>query len=455
MKTALPFLFVFFTFLSGFAQRISKTEAIADIDYLDKVIRAAHYNPFLYTSEIKYIQKINQVKSTIPDSIETRPFTLKLGEITGLIDDAHTAPTFIQSIFKADFRKPVFLPLTFVADKKGKTYSDGKALPGIIPAGAEIISVNGTSIQKFYQESALRVGGLQTYRNEIAIKMIGYNIYLSGIRPPFKIAYQYQHKKGIKTIENGSILRDLIGDAFPNLIGKPYSFNILEDKVANIELNTLEGDYHPYLNFFDSCFTVIKQKKIKTLAIDIRKNTGGNSINADLLLGFFNSKKYTLSGGKNWKISQLYKDQLIKQGDTSSNYLKQSNNSIWQRLNCEPYDPKYTSEQAFFNGQVYIITGPMTFSSANMLADGVKQFKLAKLIGEATGENTNDFGEGYHFQLPNSKIGFNVSTSLDFGADCNNKTRHPVLPDRQIETSYLDKIKGLDPVLQYILKVSE
>ncbi|MFD2583252.1 S41 family peptidase [Pedobacter vanadiisoli] len=450
MKTALPLLFLFSLWSSGFAQRISKAEAIEDIDLLDKTIRTVHYNPFLFTSSFKYLQKVNELKRSLPDSIETRLFALKLGEITGIIDDAHTAPNIIQSIFQADFRKPVFLPLTFVADKKGMTYSDGKLSQDIIPAGAKIISVNGISVPEFYKASALRVGGLQTYRNEIAGKMMGYNLYLSGIRPPFKVVYRYQQKKLIKEIEKGAILRDIIGDAFPNLVNKPYSFNILNNKVAHIELNTLSGDYHPYLKFFDSCFTIIKQKNIKAVAIDIRKNTGGNSINADLLLGFFNSKKYTLSTGKNWKISQLYKDKLMIQGDSSNQYLKEQNNSIWQIRTCEPYAPKYTSEDAFFKGQVYLITGPMTFSSANMLADGVKQFKLATLVGESTGENTNDFGEGYRFQLPNSKISVSVSTSLDFGANCNDKTKHPVIPDRYIETSYLDQIKGIDPVLQYI-----
>lgn len=452
MKTNLTFLFLFFLFSSGFAQRISKADAIADIDYLDRTVRAVHYNPFLSAPEARYTQKISQVKSSIPDSIETKLFTLKLGEITGLIDDAHTTPTIIQSIFQSDFRKPVFLPLTFVADKKGKTYSDGKLLQDIIPAGAEILSVNGTSVQKFYKESTLRIGGLHSYRNEIAIKMVGYNLYLSGIKPPFKIEYTYKNKKEIVTITKGTILRNIIADVFPNLVNKPYSFKILENKVAHLELNTLEGDYHPYLKFFDSCFTVIKKKQLKTITIDIRKNTGGNSINADLLLGFFNSKKYTLSSGKYRKISRLYKNELIKQGDSSNIYLKQDDNSVWQTGTCTPYEPKYISEEAFFKDKVYIITGPMTFSSANMLADGVKKFKLATLIGEPTGENTNDFGDGYRFQLPKSKISMSVSTSFDMGADCIDKTKHPVNPDEYIKTGYIDKIKNIDPVMQYILR---
>ena len=455
MKIAISFFCTFFLFLASFAQTISKADAIADIDYLDKTIRAVHYNPFLFTTESKYLQKINQLKNTLPNVIETRFFTLKLGELTGIIGDAHTAPTFIQATFQTDFRKLVFLPLTLIADKNKSLYSDGKLLADTIPTGAEILAVNGTSVKAFYKESALHMGGLQTYRNEIAIKMIGYNLYLSGIRPPFKIAYKYHNKKELVSIAQGTTLRNLLGSAFPNLVNKPYSFKILADKVAHIELNTLEGDYHPYMKFFDSCFTIIKEKQIKTVAIDIRKNTGGNSINADLLLGYFNTKKYNLSGGKNWKISQLYKDKIVAQGDSGNNYLKHQNDSIWQTRTCAPQEPKYISPELLFKGQVYLIIGPTTFSSANMLADCVKQFKLATLVGESTGENTNDFGEAYRFQLPKSKINMSISTSFDLGVDCSDKTNHPVVPDQYIKTNYLDKIKDYDPVIQYLLSTSK
>jgi hypothetical protein len=47
-----------------------------------------------------------------------------------------------------------------------------------------------------------------------------------------------------------------------------------------------------------------------------------------------------------------------------------------------------------------------------MLADAVKQYKLATLIGEPTGESTNDFGEVYTMELPNSKVKVQVTTAL-------------------------------------------
>ncbi|WP_316801964.1 S41 family peptidase [Pedobacter nototheniae] len=448
-----------FYFISGLillglqvqAQFITKSQALADIDFYDKTLREVHYNPFLYINEREYLKKIDSLKHNIPDSIEIRSFTLKIGELTSVIKDGHTAPSFIQPAFQTDFRKKIFFPFSFVADKKLNVY----ALTGFqeteIPKGAQIISINGADLGQFYKKGISLIGGIDTYQQALAIKLLGYNLYLSGIRPPFNVKYVYNKQIQQKTITEGTILRDLLGEAFPSILGKSYSFKIIDNKIGYIDLIEMGQDYKTYNKFFDSCFNELKKKNINTVAIDLRKNTGGNSLIADLLISYFNKDKYILSAGKYWKISEPYKNNIIKKGDTSNTYLKKANHTIWEYANCTAKDPVFITD-TIFKGKVFIITGPITFSSANMLADGVKTFKMATLIGEPTGENTSDFGEVYKFNLPNSKILMQVTTSFDLGADCKDKAKHPVLPDKLIKTTYIDQINGIDPVINHLLK---
>ncbi|WP_131536493.1 S41 family peptidase [Pedobacter nototheniae] len=433
------------------AQYIAKSQAVADIDFYDKTLREVHYNPFLYVSEAQYLKKIDSLKNNLPDSIEIRPFTLKMGELTSVIKDGHTTPSLIQSAFQVDFRKKIFFPFSFVADKKSNVYALTSFQGTEIPKGAQIISINGTDLSQFYKKGATLIGGIEAYRQELAIKLLGYNLYLSGIKPPFNVEYIYNKQKQQKTIAEGTILKDLLGNAFPSILGKSYTFKIIENKVGYIDLISMGSNYKIFNKFFDSCFSEIRTKKVNTVAIDLRKNTGGNSIIADLLISYFNKDKYILSAAKYWKISDTYKKSIIANGDTSSTYLKKNSNTIWEFINCDAKDPMFITDTVF-NGKVFIITGPMTFSSANMLADGVKTFKMATLIGEPTGENTSDFGEVYRFNLPNSKIMMQVTTSFDLGADCKDKTKHPVIPDKLIKTTYLDQINGIDPVINYLLK---
>ena len=59
-----------------------------------------------------------------------------------------------------------------------------------------------------------------------------------------------------------------------------------------------------------------------------------------------------------------------------------------------------------YSGNICVLTGSNTFSSANMLANAIKDYKLAILIGEATGEAPNDYGELYWIKLPNTGLTF-------------------------------------------------
>ena len=71
----------------------------------------------------------------------------------------------------------------------------------------------------------------------------------------------------------------------------------------------------------------------------------------------------------------------------------------------EAHDPR----EPRFDGQVCVLIGPLTFSSAVDLADGIKTYKLATLVGEETGGRPNTFGEVYSFRTPDT--GFLVGVS--------------------------------------------
>lgn len=50
-------------------------------------------------------------------------------------------------------------------------------------------------------------------------------------------------------------------------------------------------------------------------------------------------------------------------------------------------------EPIFFGGKVIVLIGPRTFSSASDLADAIKTYHLATLVGQETGGRVNTFGD--------------------------------------------------------------
>lgn len=102
-------------------------------------------------------------------------------------------------------------------------------------------------------------------------------------------------------------------------------------------------------------------------------------------------------------------------------------------------------------GGLFVITGPGTFSAAAVNALDLRNEANAILIGSPTGIRPNHYGEHGEFRLPNSGFLISYSTQYHrFGADADSA----VVPDRQIEPTWVEFRAGRDPVMEWILSES-
>ena len=448
MKKSLLCAISLFSVLYCHAQVLTRAQAIADIDEYNKVLQEVHYNPYLYISQKVYAHKVDSLKQTLADSISTKALLLKVAQLTAALNDGHSMPAVVQPIFQSDFKKTPYFPLALTTDSRGGLLASANNFG--IPAGATIVSINNQNISQLYKKATGSFGGLPEFKKEMSARLLSNYLYYSNVMPPFKVSYSIKGKTSMVVLKDGVTLKESLSKAFPQLGGTDYSFKIIDNKIGYIDLVTMGDDYQRYAKFFDSCFTTFRNKNIKTVAIDLRKNSGGNAVIAHLLISYFNTKPYSISGGRYWRVSQRYKDYLIKRGDTANLYLKQTNGTLIDQRKCGPQDPMFVDNDQLFKGKVYLITGPVTFSSAVQLADAVKQYNMATIIGEPTGENTNDFGEVYKFDLPNSKIQMQLTTTFDLGVECEPQKNHPVIPDHIVKP----QSGATDSAIQYILRQS-
>lgn len=444
-----PLILLLGTNVSLAQSTLSRRQAIADIDEYTRTMRVSHYAPFTHTSQKDYDAGVEKIKRSIGDSINTRDLLWAFYRITALLGDAHATPQLGQPFLRDELKKDQFFPYKLVQEKH-RLYIPGKLAKDLnIPAGAEITAINGRKMTALYEEILSGMAGLPSFREEASCRLLSYFLFLKGIQPPFVLSYKDDKgTTGDTTISAGIPFRQALTATMPHIV-QPYTYNILANKLGYIDVRSLSGNVNTFRTFLDSCFRQFKTANIRHLVIDLRQNSGGNTLLGDLLFSYITHKKYAW-GRKSWRISQPYKDMLIAGGDTTDAYLKHANGTIWESEDCTPGDSPFKRDSVF-DGAVYVITGPFTFSSAMAIADVVKTYKLATIIGEPTGENVQDFGEAFPIDLPNSKIRIQSTTSLSHGVNCNSTQNGPVLPDVTIKPSLQDKVWDKDPAMEYLL----
>ncbi|GAA4449519.1 hypothetical protein GCM10023092_03880 [Rurimicrobium arvi] len=431
-------------------QKLSKILALQDIDSLVATLETIHYNPYLHITKTAFHKNVTEIKHSIPDTIEFKDYLLKLYKITASLQDGHAMPAIVQPALRSELVGANFLPLKLVVDNK-KVYAGSRGIFSL-PPDAQIKHINGLSLEKSLLELEQLLGGSKNFTQEMAAKLLSYFLFLQGVQPPFTIEYITSTKQTKKDkINNGITFIEMIHISMPHL-KEQNSFRVMSHEGAYLNFISMNGDLQQWGSFLDSAFIEMRAMEIKNLYIDIRNNSGGNSLFGNYLLAYLTKEKFLFSSGKCWKISARMKQYQQQNGSFNKEYQSRETGTNWCYDKCIPEENPVIAD-SIFNGKVYLLTSPFTFSSANMLADAFKTFHLGTIIGESTGEYTNDFGEVMQFELPNSKIKIQTTTSFEYGADCDKTSFHTVSPDIIIKPSLDDKIRGNDAVMRYLLKV--
>lgn len=450
MTKILSLILLFFCNTSFSQSFISRQKAINDINFYDSIIQQAHYKPFLHIDKSKYFDEIGKIKESIPDSINTNLFISLFYNVTELLDDAHNVPNFIQSILKGEYQQAQFFPYELISENNKLYVPLGTSKNCGIPVEAEIISINNKNLSSFSKQIQNKIAGIESFKKIVSEKLLFYFLFLEGIKPPFTLKYKvYSGDIKTMTIKKGLNFREALSVTIPAIL-KNYDYKILDNKFGYLDIRNLGGNFETFKSFLDSCFQDLKKRNIKNLAIDFRKNSGGNTTYGQLLISYFSHNKFAW-GNEAQMISQPYKDYLLAKGDSGNDYLNKTNGTIITYFDCKPHENKFNNA-SIFKGKVYLLTGSYTFSSAMDISNVMKVYKIAELVGEPTGENQQDFGEAFTFELPNSKIQIQTTSAYFFGVDCNKKNNSPVIPDIIIKTSFNDRIYGKDRVLEYLLR---
>lgn len=172
-----------------------------------------------------------------------------------------------------------------------------------------------------------------------------------------------------------------------------FQFWSLCEGVAVLTVNTFDwADKKRYFEFTQRAFSSLKDAKTKTLVIDIRKNGGGDDdMWKEGILRYIATKPYRHGSSFLLRVIEGRQRDGQRVGDLVRGQIQS-----W----VQPSE----DESLVFKGNVFVLVGGATYSSAVLFANVVQDFALGKLVGAGGYARTRQSGGIQSYTLPNSQL---------------------------------------------------
>lgn len=251
--------------------------------------------------------------------------------------------------------------------------------------------------------------------------------------------------QAISRAERFSLMENKFGKQ-PATLDDLWSFKLLNNETGYLKIGTFVTNKLTidWKNFLDKAFDELSEKNIQHLIIDVRGNEGGDD-EVNLVLGEKLAKKQI--------ELPVFKELLRyeKVADEFRPYLTTWDKSFYDRTGqlIRQENGFYTwkkkrgsalikQNKKAFQGETYLLVDAANSSATFFLTKGLKQNKIATVIGSETGGNlkgTNG-GQLFFLWLPNSKIEIDI----------------PLIGYYPLTA---ESDKGIDPDIEIILTISD
>ncbi|WP_090341803.1 S41 family peptidase [Dyadobacter koreensis] len=341
------------------------------------------------------------------------------------------------TLYPNPFRIPVRLKFSI---KKPYISYQGPILPDLdiaIPVNGEILLINNIASKTIINDiMKMTSGESQEFRLAFGSSFFQFHLkLLYNIDSSYTITYA--SGQGIKKIA----LAGISGKEFKARKPKksqaspsqaPYSLRLVDSlNAAMIDFRSFE-EKPSFLRFADSTFSLLKQQKVDKLIIDLRSNLGGDSEIGDEFLQYFVKSDFNRYAKVVTKYSRLqrerYKNNANKDKSSSSYEVMISKRNGSIEVEEYPFiKRKNLSNQ--FDGQLFVLTSPFTFSSAADFTQAIHHYKLGKVVGQQTGGLIVSFGDIITTHLAVTNMEVTISHNLYYNMGAKETDFRGVIPD--------------------------
>jgi len=424
------------------SNRLAKVAPAAlksDFILLRDTMQKIHPGLYRYNSKATIDHIFDSCLATIQDSMPVTDFYALTSFAMASIGDGHAncrLPRQVMDEYLTSVK--VFPAMVLFIHNRAFIYCC-KQNDGL--AETELLSINGQSMNVIIQRLFRYIttdGRIQSRKNwEMPefFHLLYNTIY--GVKNSFDITYRTKAGEVQRTTLQPDFVKNII---CPSPFPRPTKYLQLRYTADNIAILTVKTFFDGFLQqtgenytrFLDSAFNDIKDKKIKKLIIDGRRNQGGYDHNGEILYSYLTSKPFL-----------YYASQETVKGKITES----------QNHDLSLQQPKENS----FDGKVYFLMDGRSFSATAEFAAIAKTNKRGLFIGEETGGGYygNTSGGEAMVTLPNTQISCRIPLIKYTTAVKKAKYKdRGVIPDYPVYPTITDIVEKMDGQMEYTLKIA-
>ena len=434
--------------------QFSRQQLLDDLDSLYADINEIHPDMYANISKEEFDAEFRKIKSSVKKPMDAAEFYNLTAPLIVKIRDGHTSLQLNDSIYintdKLLYPLSVKVPndSTIIITKNLSTEKN-------IPVDAEINSINSIPAKELIATCLNYASGeMMFYRLSKIPYLFTNTLWYHYKYENFDINYTYNdtvHTQIVKGIPYSERYKKDTIIIKNNESAPDYSFKI----IGNVGIMDFRQmiDLNKFSKFTDSVFTIIKNKNINNLIVDMRHNGGGNSKLGDNLFQYISPVPFKQFGKTVVKYSKgreefyrKYAREFFMHGATDSAINEMIGNRVYGTIDTLP---EGTPEELIGNplrykGNVYMLTSHNTFSSAASTAWAFKYFGMGKVIGQETGQPGVSYGDIILRWLPNTKMTYTVSHKKFYLYGATDDNFHGTIPDYDIPS---------EEALEYTMKL--
>ncbi|GEM_PF-3547568 len=311
-------------------------------------------------------------------------------------------------LFEFKFLKGKYYAIT---DYYGQTDKNEYIL---LPAGSEIITVNGKPILDVINSTNLTPPSRWYHNDKIYVNSSLFSLdeYGLGDSILFKVKLP-----NADTVFIDFTNRDLSTNSFLYTDYQVFKVELFPDGLLYIRIPIMDLEK---LDYFKKEIEKYRKNKISKIVIDIRNNQGGNDKLWINLISFLISNPFEIKSEMVVRKSELvdiylkkyHKNLSISKADAYRNNLL-PDNLEYAKLPNTTITIKPNRKSLNYNGQIYLLVNDYCYSSALGFLSAIKGNKQFTSVGQRTGWFGGRGLTPFFFYLPNSNIVFSIEPVLD------------------------------------------